>query len=271
MKLSILTFALFPAVVCGYSMRVHDALGRPFTIQGPTRSRAGVSYSTAQSARDAFRPQKRSVDEAFDELMDDLNRCKGSEKTISKSKEWVDRSFRLFSELNRDSASSEAEIKRNEEMLQKQQKWANKLVDFVAELGQDLSTMKPSTDVRRTPSDAATEEKGSIVSLGTDIVPIYSIHDDATIFQVELELPGVSMEDIDVQLEKETNVLYISGQRRVVGSAAATKFSKRFMLESTVDTQNISAKLNNGILTVTAQKKSKENDNKKRIPVVVGE
>ena len=264
MKLSILTFALFPAVVCGYSMRVHDALGRPFTIHGPPRSRAGVSYSTTQSARNVFRPQKRYVDEAFDELVDDLNRCNGSEKTISKSKEWVDRSFHLFSELNRDSASSEAEIKRNEEMLQKQQKWANKLVDFAAELGQDLSTMKPSTD-------AAMEEKGSIVSLGTDIVPIYSIHDDATIFQVELELPGVSMEDIDVQLEKETNVLYISGQRRVVGSAAATKFSKRFMLESTVDTQNISAKLNNGILTVTAQKKSKENDNKKRIPVVVGE
>ena len=266
MKLSILIAGVFPAVVCAYSMRVYDALGRPMTIQGPPRFRSGACSSTAPSAREAFRPPKRNVDQAFDDLMDDLNRRTDSEK----SKEWVDRSFRLFSELNRDSASSEGETKRNEEMLQKQQKWANKFIDFAAELGQDLSTMKPSMEGSRKSWGEAKEQNGPIVPPGTDSTPIYSIHDDSAVFQVELEIPGVSLEDIDLQLEKETNVLFISGQRRVVGSAETTKFSKSFMMESTVDTQKISAKLNNGILTITAQKKAME-DNKKRIPVVIGE
>jgi len=275
MKFSILaTTSLLPAVAFGYTMRGYDAFGRPVTIRGMGQPK---TPSAAQS-QDVFRrqaQQKRAVDQAFDDLMNDLNRP-ASDEVISKSKEWVDRSFRLFSELNRDVAPSKDEIERNEELLQKQQKWANKLIDFAAELGQDLSSIDPRIEVSgngsKSPAGDNQEQKPAS-SPGTVTVPLYSIKDNAAIFEVELELPSVSLDDIDLQLDEETNVLTISGQRKSLGSAEPIKFSKNFMLESNVEMQKISAKLNNGILTITAPKRAKkENDDKtKRIPVVSGE
>ena len=266
MKLAILLFALLPIMAFGYSMRASDGIGRSFTILGPT----GAGCSTALSARKAFRSPERAVDRAFVELMDELNRRPAGDNGVSKSKEWVERSFRLFSELNRDTASSNEDLERKEEMLQKQQKWTNKLIEFADEIGQDLSTIKPQTQVSQQSTDSGKKTYEPTVSSSTDIAPIYSIKDDVTSFQVELELPGVALEDIDLQLEKESNILYVSGQRRVFGSAEITKFSMRFPLEPAVDVHQISAKLNNGIMTISAPKKKvEENDYKKRIPVVL--
>lgn len=281
MKFSILAItALLPTLASGYTVRGFDAFGRPVTIRGmgqPTTTTTTTPPFAAQR-REAFRrqaQQKRAVDQAFEDLMNDLNQP-ASEKVISKSKEWVDRSFLLFSELNRDVAPSQDEIERNEELLQKQQKWANKFIDFAAELGQDLSSIDPRIKVSGNggrSSDGEDQEQKTAGAPGTTTVPLYSIKDDATVFEVELELPSVSLDDIDLELDKETNVLTISGQRKTLGSAEPIKFSKSFMLESNVDTQNISAKMNNGILTITAPKQPKnQNDDKtKKIPVVSAE
>jgi len=261
-----------PALAYGYSVRGYDMFGRPITIRG--QSRCSPAQPSATQSREAFRrqtQQKRAVDQAFDDLMNDLNRP-ASEEVITKSKEWVDRSFGLFSELNRDVAASQDELERNEELLRKQQKWANKLIDFASELGQDVASVDPLIEV--VPSNGGGGDSNQELPAPRDktIAPLYSIKDDTTVFQVELELPGVSLDDIAIELEQETNVLVITGHRRSIGSDEPTKFSKRFMLESIVDTENISAKLNNGILTVTAPKKEKKTaDNTKKIQISSGE
>ena len=246
-----------PALTLGYSMSGYDMFGRPVTIRGMGQPRASPSAE-----------HRENVDQAFEDLMKDLE-PPASEKSVAKSKEWVDRTFGLFSELNRDVASSENEVDKNEEMLRKQQKWANKVIDFAAELGQDFDL---GSDVRPGRWSSNDQEKSSASRRGTVVAPLYSIKDDATVFEVELELPGVSLDDIDIQLEKETNVLVITGQRQSIGSGEPAKFSKRFMLEPTVDTDKISAKLMNGVLTVSAPKEArKDTDNAYQIPVVSGD
>lgn len=87
--------------------------------------------------------------------------------------------------------------------------------------------------------------------------PLYSIQDDATVFKVQLELPGVNIGDVKIELDKDESVLVISGQRQLTESGKPMNFSKRFGLESTVDTEKISAKLDKGILTVAAPKQAK--------------
>jgi len=266
MKFFILASTL-PTLALGYSIHGHGMVGRPaVTILEMGLSPMQAPPPPRPSRRQA--QQKRDVDQAFDDLMTDLHGSDG-ENAVSKSKEWVDRSFGLISELNRDVALSEDEVQRNEEMLRKQQKWANKVIDFATELGRDLNVRQG----QRSSSDDGgnDQEKPPAVSRGTVVAPLYSIKDDATIFQVELEVPGVSLGDIDIELEKETNVLVISGERKSIGSDEPTKFSKRFMLEPLVNTDQITAQLTNGILTVSAPKEAKKDTgNTKKIPVVAG-
>jgi len=117
-----------------------------------------------------------------------------------------------------------------------------------------------------------TDDKKETFSVFRNSV-VCSVKDDGTVFQVKLELPGVRPGDINIELEKETNVLVISGERQsIVGCRKATKFSKRFLLEPTTESDQISAKLNLGILTVTASKQAKKNDTEttKRIPIFLG-
>jgi HSP20 family protein len=85
--------------------------------------------------------------------------------------------------------------------------------------------------------------------------------DDA--FFVDAEVPGLSAEDVKVDVEK--NVLTLSGERRVEkeeseGSYRRVErqygsFTRSFTLPETVDTENISADLKDGVLALRLPKK----------------
>ena len=85
--------------------------------------------------------------------------------------------------------------------------------------------------------------------------------DDA--FYVDAEVPGLSAEDIKVDVEK--NVLTLSGERKVEkeereGTYRRVErqygsFSRSFSLPETVDAENIGADLNNGVLELKLPKK----------------
>ena len=87
--------------------------------------------------------------------------------------------------------------------------------------------------------------------------------DDA--FYVDAEVPGMSAEDVKVDVEK--NVLTLSGERKVEKEEIEDtyrrverqygSFTRSFTLPETVDTDNISADLKEGVLASTRRSAEK--------------
>jgi len=93
-------------------------------------------------------------------------------------------------------------------------------------------------------------------------VPAVDILEEDDQFLLRADLPGIAPEDIDLRAEK--GVLILSGERQSSPSESTKglrraerfsgKFSRRFSLPDTADTDNISAQSRNGILEVTIPK-----------------
>jgi HSP20 family protein len=92
------------------------------------------------------------------------------------------------------------------------------------------------------------------------------IREDNDHFYVEAELPGFKKEEIDVTLENQT--LTISAERNVENKQGDEKkgdmllherrysrFLRSFTLPPTVDEGSVNAKLNDGVLTITLNKR----------------
>ena len=85
--------------------------------------------------------------------------------------------------------------------------------------------------------------------------------DDA--FYVDAEVPGLAAEDVKVDIEK--NVLTLSGERKVEKEEVEGtyrrverqygSFTRSFTLPETVDTENITADLKEGVLALRLPKK----------------
>jgi len=99
-------------------------------------------------------------------------------------------------------------------------------------------------------------------SLTSDWLPPCDITEDDRSIRLHLELPGVKPED--VRLSIEDNVLSVRGEKRQVAEERNERvhryersyglFERTFTLPSSVDTGNIDASVDNGILTVTIPK-----------------
>ena len=103
------------------------------------------------------------------------------------------------------------------------------------------------------------------------------VREDADHIYVEAELPGYKKDEVDVNLENQ--VLTISAERKESSEQKSEKnkgewllrerrysrFQRSFTLPPTVDAQSVQAKLNDGILTITLQKR--EESKPRRITV----
>merc|ERR1719428_156811 len=105
----------------------------------------------------------------------------------------------------------------------------------------------------------------------------YHLIDNDEKFQLTVDVPGVNEEDIDIKLDD--GQLTVAGQRLAVSESSrfASKFSQSFYLDPTVDVDNFTATLKNGVLVVSAPKDlSKLEENVRKIPItpledIVGE
>ena len=91
--------------------------------------------------------------------------------------------------------------------------------------------------------------------------PVDILEDDSG-YRIQLEVPGFTREDIEVSVEKQQ--LTISGEREVSHPDGITvhrrerrdrRFRRSFQLSKWVDTSNISATLESGILDLRLAKK----------------
>jgi HSP20 family protein len=92
--------------------------------------------------------------------------------------------------------------------------------------------------------------------------PPVNVWEDEHSFYLEAELPGMSMEDIEIYLQ-EGDQLSIKGNRKKVDLNGATlqrrerghgEFNRTFKLDSDVDIEKVVAEFKLGVLTVTLPK-----------------
>lgn len=98
--------------------------------------------------------------------------------------------------------------------------------------------------------------------------PAVDVQEDAEKIELHADLPGVKLEDIDIQLDK--GVLTIKGERKLAGGRGERNtgaFSRAFTLPDTVDVDKIGASLQDGVLTLTLPKRPEEKPRQIKIAV----
>ena len=85
--------------------------------------------------------------------------------------------------------------------------------------------------------------------------PSVDVSEDDQEFELHADLPGVKLEDLDIQVDKD--VLTIKDKRKLErrSERVAGAFSRAFTLPKHVDVEKIAASLKDGVLTVTLPKK----------------
>jgi HSP20 family protein len=92
--------------------------------------------------------------------------------------------------------------------------------------------------------------------------PPVDIYEDDHNVTIQAELPGINEKDLNITLEN--NVLTISGERKLENEEnkdnfhrierSYGRFTRSFTLPSTLDTENVNAEFNNGVLKIVLNK-----------------
>lgn len=98
---------------------------------------------------------------------------------------------------------------------------------------------------------------------------------------ISVDVPGVRREDVKVEVEENSRVLRVSGERRTEveekdgerwhrAERAAGRFWRRFRMPAGVDVERVMARLENGVLTVTVPKVVGHRGREPRVVSIVG-
>ena len=121
-------------------------------------------------------------------------------------------------------------------------------------------------------SRPAGQKKGSsvIISSNEYSSPWYDVAEDNEKIQVAIDVPGIKASDMSVKFEQDNRVLRISGERKFEEGnlKSERQFEKAFVLQKNVDTENITAKLSDGIIVITVPKKEVVPKSILQIPIV---
>jgi len=108
-----------------------------------------------------------------------------------------------------------------------------------------------------------------------DFVPAVNTREASDAYYIEVDLPGVKKEDVDVSVDK--NVLTISGKREVSSEikeddyyrveSAYGKFSRSFTLPENVDVEKIKASNEDGVLEIVIPKQEVIKETTKKIEI----
>jgi HSP20 family protein len=102
----------------------------------------------------------------------------------------------------------------------------------------------------------------STARAGAGVYPLINVTENADNYFVRAELPGLRAEDIDISITG--NSLALSGNREIAGEAAEAKYHRRereggkfsrvIELPEHVDPDQATAKMKNGVITITLPK-----------------
>src|SRR5215471_3961061 len=110
----------------------------------------------------------------------------------------------------------------------------------------------------------------------TSFAPPVDVYEDEHNVTLKIEVPGIDEKDIDVRVEN--NILTVHGERKIEKEEKQENyrrverqygsFTRTFTLPQTVDTENVSAHYDKGVLKITLPKKAQAKP--KQIKVNVG-
>jgi HSP20 family protein len=122
---------------------------------------------------------------------------------------------------------------------------------------------------------AVSENQADGTPAMVSFVPAVDIYEDAQALVLHLEVPGVKQSDLDIRLENQT--LSIKGERKLESSSKQENFhrierrfgsfARTFTLPQSVDTENVTAAYDAGVLTVTLAKKAEAKPRQVKIEV----
>jgi HSP20 family protein len=117
------------------------------------------------------------------------------------------------------------------------------------------------------------ENRGSLLT--TDFTPSVNTREGEHAYHVEVDLPGVKKDDIDVDVKD--NIVTISGERKTKKEvkeedyykveSSYGKFERSFTLPENVDVENIHAESEDGVLEVVIPKLEKVEKQSKKIEI----
>ena len=138
----------------------------------------------------------------------------------------------------------------------------------------DLATMQ--NRINRFVRESYSPESPEEVLTTTSFAPPVDIYEDEHTIAVKMEVPGIDEKDIDVRIENTT--LTVHGERKFEKEEKEENFrrverqygsfTRSFTLPSSVDTGQVSAHYDKGVLKITLAKKAEAKP--KQIKVNVG-
>ena len=139
-----------------------------------------------------------------------------------------------------------------------------------------IDPFKELRDIEKRISSMLDLERAAVPAVSKESVwaPAVNEKEDEKAYYVEVDLPGVKKEDINVEVKD--NVVTISGERKFKKEendkdytrveSFFGKFERSFTLPSDADSENIDAKVEDGVLHITIPK-VEEKENTKKIEV----
>ena len=252
-------------------------------FSGSPRFNRGYRAGRRDRVEEAFRqlenemnggPRRGRKSGQFDFMMMDPTTLNFQEVDQEAVKKWVNKAFELAKEFNQDFSRTDEERQTNDEFLQKSREWV-----------ENMST-PPATTEEEAVDDAASSPEATETTVDTAasknqdpdepegpaepevITPYSENRSDDEMFMVAVDLPGVERSDVDLTLEND--FLIVEAERRGGDedeSSIPRKYVKKFaVIEDDIEVEEISAALDNGVLTISAPKKKRE-DTKIKIPL----
>jgi HSP20 family protein len=98
----------------------------------------------------------------------------------------------------------------------------------------------------------------------------FGITQDDKQFQIAMDVPGASASDINLELVGDGRLLKISGEtkRESEGISMHSQFERSFTLPKEVNVNEIAARMDNGVLTITAPKYEEVKESVRKIDIV---
>ena len=126
-------------------------------------------------------------------------------------------------------------------------------------------------------ANSSTELQNESLSAGNFVPPV-DIYEDANRLTLKLEVPGIPQEDLQINLENQT--LTVKGERKFVKDEKEENFHRierrygnfvrTFTLPATFETESAQASYENGVLSITLQKKEAAKPKQLKIEIGAG-
>lgn len=141
----------------------------------------------------------------------------------------------------------------------------------------ELSTLQDRMNRLFQDSFAPPGNRGEESLVSGSFVPPVDVYEDEHNVVIKLEAPGIDQKDMDIRVEN--NVLTIRGERKLEKTEKQENFqrverqygafSRSFTLPNSIDTDNVSADYDNGVVKITLAKRAEAKP--KQIKVNIGQ